>query len=135
MELSSERFRSQYSSFRDGSRVTRHVSGGGKGVRPPEHDRKGNDGLEKTTNENIGRFLCIMPSFEESFKFTKYYACRVSDRWGGREAVVVDTYLFEIGRQCLSVNSVAVILRSDMHSSSGQIQTWDVVGAITPLSC
>ena len=76
-----------------------------------------------------------MPSFEESFKFTKYYACKVSDRWGGREAVVVDTYLFEIGRQGLSVNGVAVILRSDMYSSSGQIQTWNVMGAITELSC
>lgn len=33
--------------FRDGSRVRQHVSGGGKGLRLPNNDEKGNDGPEK----------------------------------------------------------------------------------------
>ena len=33
--------------FLDGSRIRRPVSEGGKGLRPPEHDEKGNNGYEK----------------------------------------------------------------------------------------
>ena len=32
---------------RDSSRVRRHISGGGNGIRPPKHDDKGNDASEK----------------------------------------------------------------------------------------
>ena len=36
--------------FQDDSGVRRHVSEGGRGLRPPRHDEKGNDGIENITD-------------------------------------------------------------------------------------
>ena len=36
--------------FQDDSRVQRRVSEGGRGLRPPRHDEKGNDGIENITD-------------------------------------------------------------------------------------
>ena len=64
----------------------------------------------------------MIPSLEESFRFTKNYSYSVSGNsvlLGGYE----DTHLLEIGRQCLGVNGVAMILRSDMYTSRCEIET------------
>ena len=36
--------------LKDDSRVRRHVLGGGKGLRPPKYEKKGNDGSKKITH-------------------------------------------------------------------------------------
>ncbi len=43
--------------FRDDPRVRRRVLGGRRGVRPPRHDEKGNDGYEKITRLSCPRDL------------------------------------------------------------------------------
>ena len=48
--------------FQDDSRVRRLVSKGGRGLGPPRHDEKGNDGIENITcGRKLGLVSCRCP--------------------------------------------------------------------------
>lgn len=77
----------------------------------------------------------MIPSLEESLRLTKNFVPSVSGLHGMGSYGNKNAYLFEIRRQCLSIHRIAVILRSDVHSSSGQIQTGNIVGTVPILRC
>ena len=74
----------------------------------------------------------MMPSFEESLRLINSYAM-LAIVLSELKNPCVDSYLFEIGRQCRGVNRIAVILRCDVHSSSSSIQARYIMCPISVL--